>query len=121
MKQTFPLLLVLFAAGCAFVPTSPEVRYTTVVVSVVDEGGTAVPGARVEAWGGVERTARRNVAQTEAQGQVHFVLPPADYQVYGHPPAGYDHVGRLPETRASVSTHSGVSPISVTLVLARIP
>lgn len=123
MKRTLArlLLLPLLAAGCTFVPTSPGVPYAEVTVSVVDQEGAAVSGTRVEVWGGLERTTRRNVAETGDAGRVRFVLPPAVYQVYARPPAGYSHVAPLPETRAEVNTRDDPSPREVTLVLARTP
>lgn len=119
MKRLILLLLAPLLTGCFLVPTSPDVQYADVTIEVLDQQGLPVEGARVEAWGGYLRTDRRNVAYTDSAGTVHFSLPPWHYQIYVHPPTGYDHVPPARETGFILPADPSVNPIIVTVVVVR--
>lgn len=121
VRLLLSLLVHGLLAGCVLVPTSPDVPYTRVTVLVIDEGGSAVRGARVEAWGGLFRTDRRNVGFTSSDGEVLFFLPPARYDLFVHPPEGYTHVPPTTTTRGEVYADPAADPPSVTMVLAIAP
>lgn len=104
LYRLLPLLpVLLLTTGCFLVPTSPDVPYTAVGVWVVDQYGFPVVGARVEAWGGLRWTKRRNVDTTRESGRVEFSLPPTQYDLYVHPPEGYTHLPPRSITHAVVS------------------